>query len=161
MKTLLEVFYLRIMDSAVCYQRKRVDLTKKNGDPDLLIRSLIEHKFQTEAGEVQEEFLVHSTSWRYASGKVTLTYVAYSDELEFGRGKVKRLSLKELRKINVSQGQPRSSEGLERQVVAHAMRHISFLIKTDYQGQFKDAFTPRTKKVFKSLWVSLAGRVAF
>jgi hypothetical protein len=161
MKTLLEVFYLRIMDSAVCYHRKRVDLTRKRGDPDGLIRSLIERKFQTEAGEGQEQFLVHSTSWRYASGRVVLTYIAYSDELVFGRGKVKRLSLKELRKINISRGQPRSREGLERQVVAHAMRHIAFLIQTDYQGQYKETFTPRTRKIFKTLWVSLAGRLAF
>ncbi len=90
-----------------------------------------------------------------------LTYVAYSDELEFGRGKIKELTLTQLKKINLSRGTPRSHAGKERQVVAHALRHIAFLIKTDYQDQFKAAFTPRTRKVFKSLWVQLAGRLTF
>ena len=162
MKTMIEVFYLRIMGDTVCYQRKQVNLSKKGGDPDLLIQSLIQQKLQTSAGEVQEEFVVHSTSWRYTPpGKILLTYIAYSDELEFGRSEVNKLTLKQLRKINVSSGEPRSRAGLEKQVVAHGMRHISFLIKTDYRNEFKDAFTPTTRKVFKSLWVSLAGRVTF
>ncbi len=162
MQTIIEIFYLRLIDDTVCYQRKQVNLSNKSRDPDLLIQSLIQQKLQTSTGEAQEEFVVHSTSWRYMPpGKVMLTYIAYSDELEFGRGEVKKLTLNQLRKINVSSGQPRSRAGLEKQVVAHAMRHISFLIKTDHQNEFKDAFTPRTRKVFKSLWVSLAGRVAF
>lgn len=162
MKTFIEVFYLRIMENTVSYQRKLVNLSKRGGDPDALIQSLIQNKLQTSVGKVQKEFAVHSTSWRYASpGKIVLTYIAYSDELEFGRGTVKKLTLKELRKINVSTGQPRSKDGLEKRVVAHAMRHVSFLIKTDYANEFKDAFTPATRKVLKSLWVSLAGRVTF
>jgi hypothetical protein len=162
MKTMVEVFYLRIIADRVVYQRKQVDLSKKSGDPNALIQSFMQYKLQTSSGEQQKEFVVHSTSWHYAQpGKVILTYIAYSDELEFGRHAVKSLTLKDLKKINLSTGQPRSRAGLERQVVAHAMRHISFLIKTDYAGEFKDAFTPRSSRVFKSLWSSLAGRLAF
>ena len=161
MKIFLEVFYLRIMGQSVFYQRKQVNLSHKNKDPDALIQSLIQHKLHTSAGEVSREFLVHSTSWRYSRGKIILTYIAYSDELEFGRGTIKELTLKQLREINISRGSPRSSAGKERQVVAHAMRHIAFLIKTDYADQFKTAFTPRTRKVFRSLWVKLAGQLTF
>lgn len=162
MKTILEVYYLCLVGEAVLYQRKHFNLSNTRKDPDLLIPSLIQQKFQASAKEVQEEFTVHSTSWRYTRpGAVLLTYIAYSDEFEFGRGVVKKLTLQQLRKINISTGRPRSSEGVQRQVVAHAMRHLAFLIKTDYQNQFKDAFAPRTRKVFKSLWISLAGRVAF
>lgn len=158
----MEVFYLRIIDDTVCYQRKHVHLDHKGGEPDALIHSLIQHKMDISAGEANEAFVVHSTSWRYTPpGKVMLTYIAYSDELEFSRGTVKKLTLKELGKINISTGQPRTKAGLEKQVVAHAMRHISFLVKTDYAGEFKNAFTPRTRKVFRSLSSALAGRVAF
>jgi hypothetical protein len=90
-----------------------------------------------------------------------LSYIAYSDALEFGRGRLKNITLKQLRNINISTGQPRSPAGRERQVVAHAMRHISFLIRTDYRGEFKDVFTPRTRRIFRSLWISLAGRFTF
>jgi hypothetical protein len=160
MKIMLEVFYLRILDDKVHYQRKLVNLSNKKADPDRLIESLIQQDLQTASGPVKKEFVVHSTSWRYTPpGKVVLTYIAYSDELDFGRGKASHLTLKQLRKINISSGRPRSRLGLERQVVAHAMRHIAFLIKTDNRNEFKDAFTPRTRRIFKSLWVSLAGRV--
>jgi hypothetical protein len=162
MKIILEVFYMRIQANRVCYLRKQIHLSRSRGDPDTLLKSLLQQKLQTSAGVVEQEFMVHSTSWRYAAGgRIVLTYVAYSDELEFGRGRVKNITLKQLRKINISSGQPRSREGRERQVVAHAMRHISFLIKTDTRNEFANAFTPSTRKVFKSLWVSLAGRLTF
>ena len=162
MQIKMEVFYMRIVDNTVWYRHTQVNLDHKSRDPDALMQSLIQQNVKASAREASEEFVVHSTSWRYiAPGRVMLTYVAYSDELEFGRGKVKKLTLKQLKQINLSTGTLRSKAGLERQIVAHAIRHISFLIKTDYAGQFKDAFTPRTRGIFKSLWSSLAGRVAF
>jgi hypothetical protein len=166
MQIKMEVFYLRIVENTVWYRRTQVNLDSKSRDPNALIQSLIQQNADASAKEAREEFVVHSTSWRYiAQGTVMLTYIAYSDELEFGRGKgrgkVKKLTLKQLKQINVSRGTPRSKAGLERQIVAHAMRHISFLIKTDYAKQFKEAFTPKTRRIFKSLWSTLAGRVAF
>jgi hypothetical protein len=84
MKTVLEVFYLRVVGNRLCYRRKQADLSNRRTDPDSLIRSVIQHTLQTSKGEVQNEFVVHSTSWRYASpGKIVLTYIAYSDQLEF------------------------------------------------------------------------------
>lgn len=91
--------------------------------------------------------------------KIMLTYVAYSDELKFGKGKGGSLPLKKLKTITKKSRKPRSRAALEKQVVSHAMRHIAFLIKTDSQVDYKSALTPETKKVFESLWVALAGRV--
>ena len=88
-----------------------------------------------------------------------LTYVAYSDKLEFEKGKAKSLPLKKLKTITKKSRKPRSRAELEKDVVSHAMRHIAFLIRTDDQIDFDSALTPKTKKVFQSLWVSLAGRV--
>lgn len=151
MQMLMEVFYLRLIGNTVWYRRKQIDLGSKSTDPTALIQQ-----------NGQANFVVHSTSWQYMRpGKVMLTYIVYSDELEFGKGKVEKLPLKQLKRINVSTGVPRSEKGLERQVVAHAMRHISFLVKTDNAQEFKDAFTPRSRKVFKSLWSALAGHLAF
>jgi hypothetical protein len=162
MKVILEVFYMRIIGDKVHYQRRQFDLGKKGADPDTLVASLTQHQLHTSNSGRAGEFVAHSTSWRYTSPrKIVLTYIAYSDELTFASARVKRLTLKQLRKINISSGQPRSREGRERQVVAHGMRHISFLIKTDYRGEFKDAFAPRTRRIFRSLWVSLAGRLTF
>ena len=161
MKTILEIFYLRIVGDKVRYQRKQANLSRKGGDPNRKIQSLIQEKRSNSTGKVEEkEFVVHSTSWRYTKpDKIMLTYVAYSDELEFEKGKFHSLPLKKLKTITKKSRKPRSRAELEKQVVSHAMRHIAFLIKTDNQIDYKSALASETKKVFESLWVSLAGRV--
>jgi hypothetical protein len=160
MKTLLEIFYLRVVDDEVRYQRRQVSLSGTQADPDRVIHSLIRRKFHTPAGEVEEEFVVHSTSWRYAPpGEVILTYVAYSDELEFDAPEFKTLPLERLRMVDVSTPRPRSPDELEKQVVSHAMRHLAFLVKTDDENTLARVLTPETRKVFEALWVALAGRV--
>ena len=161
MQTILEMFYVRIIEDMVRFQRKQASLSQRGTSPDRVIQSLIREKRRDEAGKVEEqEFIVHSTSWRYAQpGKVILTYVAYSDDLEFKKGKSHGLSLKRLRTITKTSRPPRSKRALEKQVVSHAMRHIAFLIQTDSQSDFKSALKPETKKVFEKLWVSLAGKV--
>jgi hypothetical protein len=138
-----------------------VNLSKKGGDPDRTILSLIQEKNRDSAGEVEEqEFIVHSTSWRYEQpDKVTLTYVAYSDELEFDKGRSQSFALKKLRTITKKSQKPRTRVALEKKVVSHALRHIAFLIRTDPQTDFKRALRPETREVFEKLWVSLAGKL--
>lgn len=161
MQTILEIFYLRVAGKSVRYQRKLANLSRKGGDPDAKIRSLIQEKRQLDSGEVQEkEFIVHSTSWRYEQpDKVLLTYVAYSDELKFKRGTSHTLPLQKLRTITKNNKKPASQGELEKKVVSHAMRHIAFLIQSGDQEDFKSALKPATVKVFEKLWVSLAGEV--
>jgi hypothetical protein len=161
MKTILEIFYVRIKGSRVHYQRKEVNLSRKGRDPDRVILSLIQQKRHLASQEVEEkEFVIHSTSWRYERpSKVLLTYVAYSDELEFKNGAAQSMSLRQLRTITKTGWKPRSETELEKKVVSHALRHISFLVKTDQQIDFESAMSPETMEVFRKLWVSLAGRV--
>ena len=161
MKTILEIFYLRIMGRSVRYQRRLANLSRKGGDPDARIRSLIQEKRRLDSGEVEEkEFIVHSTSWRYEQpDRVLLTYVAYSDELQFNKGQSHQLALTKLRTITKNRKKPASKAELEKKVVSHAMRHIAFLIQTGDQEHFKRALKPETIKVFEKLWVSLAGEV--
>ena len=163
MQTILEIYYLRIIDDRVRYQRKQANLSRKGGEPNVMIQSLILEKRDDAEGSgkiEKREFVVHSTSWRYMKpSKVVLTYVAYSDELEFEKGKFQSLLLKNLRKLTRKSPRARTLAAEEKQVVAHAMRHIAFLIKTDNQIDFKSALNPETVKIFKKLWVSLAGRV--
>ena len=169
MKTVMEIFYLRVVGKSVRYQRKQADLSRRGGDPDRVIRSLIHEKRRASSGRVEEkEFIVHSTSWRYSKpNRVILTYIAYSDELEFKKGKAnnkannqaKTLPLKSLRTITKKSRKPRSRTELEKKVVSHAMRHIAFLIQTGDQDDFKSALQPETLKVFEKLWVSMAGKV--
>jgi hypothetical protein len=126
-----------------------------------MIRSIIHEKRRTDKGDVEEkEFIVHSTSWRYEQpGKIVLTYVAYSDELNFKKGKFHTLSLQHLKTITKRSKKPASKDEMERKIVSHAMRHIAFLIQSGDEEDFKSALKPETLKVFEKLWVSLAGKV--
>ena len=163
MKTILEVFYLRVVEDRVRYQRKEVNLSRKGSDPDQLMQSLLREKHHASArdeGPETREFLVHSTSWRYEPpGKVVLTYVAYSDEMEFDKGKWHSLPLKNLKTITKKSQKPRTQAAVEKRVVAHAMRHLAFLIQTEGVDDYERALAPETRKVFEELWVSLAGKV--
>ena len=159
MKTILEIFYLRIIGERVHYQRKKVNLSRKGSDPDTLLWSLIRQEFRERPAD-EQEFIIHSTSWRYERpGKVLLTYIAYSDELTFEKSKTKHLLLKNLGSITRNSRKPYSQTQLEKKVVSHAIRHIAFLVKTDDQTDFQSAMTPETIQTFEKLWVSLAGRV--
>ena len=126
-----------------------------------MIRTLIHEKRRASSGKVEEkEFIVHSTSWRYAKlGKVILTYVAYSDELKFEKGTPKSLPLKRIKSITRKSRKPASHTEMEKKVVSHAIRHIAFLIQTGDQDDFKSALTKKTIEVFEELWVSLAGEI--
>lgn len=161
MKTNLEIFYMRIIGKNVHYQRKVANLSKRGGNPEAMIQSLIREKRRADSGQVEEqEFIIHSTSWRYEQrGKIMLTYAAYSDELEFKTGTYKSLSLKKLRTIRKKSRKPRSQAELQNKVVSHAIRHIAFLLQTGDQENFRSALTPETVKVFETLWGNLAGEV--
>lgn len=160
MQTLLEIFYMRIINAEVSYRRKQVNLSEIGEDPNHIIQSLIQQKYHTSAGEIEDEFIIHSTSWRYSPpDKVILTYIAYSDELEFGQEEARNLPLDELRTVTISAPCPTSPDELEKQVVCHGIRHIAFLVKTDYQNTLKHVLTPSTIEVYEALWVALAGRV--
>lgn len=161
MKTILEIFYIRIVGRNIRYQRKVADLSKRGGDPDAMIQSLIREKRRAESGEVEEqEFIVHSTSWRYdLRGRIMLTYAAYSDELEFKKGAFKSLPLKKLRTLHKKSRKPRPQSELQNKVVSHAMRHIAFLLQTGDHDHFRSALAPKTAKVFETIWGNLAGEV--
>jgi hypothetical protein len=88
-----------------------------------------------------------------------LTYVAYSDELEFEKETYRSLPLKNLRRLTKNSRKPRSRTELENKVVSHGMRHLAFLIRTEAQIDFKSALRPGTREIFEKLWISLAGKL--
>lgn len=160
MQTHLEIFYMRILEGAVRYKRKQVCLNELSENPEQVIRSLIQQRYHVASAEIDEEFVIHSTSWRYTPpDKIILTYVAYSDELDLEREPTQKLPLYELRVITPSTPRPESPAELEKQVISHAVRHVAFLIKTDGNNGLKQVLAPQTVPVFEDLWIALAGQV--
>jgi hypothetical protein len=160
MQILLEIFYIQVVGDEVHYRRKQVDLSEAGEDPNRVIQSLIQQKYHIPSSKIEDEFVIHSTSWRYtAPDEIFLTYVAYSDEIDIDREPVQNISLEDLRVVTVSTPHPLSPAELEKQVVSHAMRHIAFLVKTDSENVLSKVLAPKTLEVFETLWVALAGRV--
>jgi hypothetical protein len=62
MKTILEIFYLRIVSKSVRYQRKDANLSRKGGDPDRMIQSLIQQKRRDDSGEAA--YCLSDPNWR-------------------------------------------------------------------------------------------------
>src|SRR5689334_12054751 len=103
MQTHLEIFYMRVLGDHLQYKRKEVCLTEVKENPEHVIQSLIQQKYQVASSEIESEFVIHSTSWRYASpDKIILTYVVYSDELDLEQEPTQKLPLCELRIITPS-----------------------------------------------------------
>jgi hypothetical protein len=160
MQTHLEIFYMRILGGDLRYKRKQVCLNEVTENPERIIQSLIQQKYHVPSDEIEAEFVIHSTSWRYAPpDKVILTYVAYSDDLELEHEPNQKLPLCELRIITPTTPRPNSPAELERQVVSHALRHMAFLVKTDSGNGLKQVLAPDTIPIFEELWIALAGQV--
>jgi hypothetical protein len=90
--------------------------------------------------------VVHSTSWRYEHGGLTLTYLAYSDEL----------SASDL--PHVLPRDARATGGGTASVVAHAVRHLAFLIGQEPK-KYGPALSPEALAFFGQVDPDVAGRI--
>lgn len=149
MRVLAEVLFARIGGGTLRFQVARFDLDRASGDPDDVVERFVEERLRgPDALRV-----VHSTSWRYESGRVVLSYLAYSDRLELG-GRSRRARLSALpdpeKKIR---GRDR-----DRAVAAHALRHLAFLAAQD-PATYEAKLSSATRRELRRLRPAAAGRV--
>lgn len=115
MRADVELFPARFEGDRLRYLASRMACASGT-DPDTTARSLMTGLFP----EVPlRRVLIHSTSWRYEHDCLTLTYLAYSDDLPFSE---LRLAL------------PRDAKAVGAgvaSVVAHAVRHLAFLARQE------------------------------
>lgn len=158
MKLHAEVFFTKIENSEVIYFRDHLDLSYKSKDPDLYVIKVVEnyaHKLKAEPGEL----IIHSTSWRCDSvNLIVLTYIVYSDYLDFSTKKAKKIEVEDLR-IATSEdvNKPKPVEISELHIVSHGLRHVSYLVKND--PLFKKRLKAETIGVFKEIDAVLAGKI--
>ncbi|WP_005036694.1 hypothetical protein [Holophaga foetida] len=134
-----------------------LDISHGAQDPDdMVLRSLMELQH---VGLSPQDCIIHSTSWRFESTpRLVLTYLVYTDHPGFPRGQARRVDLRQLDLAsNPDPARPRPTEIREEQVVAHGLRHLSFLIQT---GQLKNSgrLLPGSLDTFQALTGVLAGR---
>jgi len=90
--------------------------------------------------------VVHSTSWRYEHGSLLLTYLAYSDDLPFH---------------GLPDVLPREGNAVGAgvaSVVAHAIRHLAFLVREE-PDRYGRALSTETLAHLERIEPKVAGRI--
>ncbi len=152
-KVTLELFLVSPAgDQAVAYGRLSSDLSRDSADPDTIARRL--------AAPTCAPAVLHSTSWRWEkNGTLVLTYLAYSEDPKCRTAEPLRLAWSDLLPPQSTDPQkPRPAEIREQDVLAHGIRHLTFLVRYSADRRIAEALSPRSLQFFQSMCGQLAGR---
>jgi hypothetical protein len=152
-KDVLELFVVSpTADGGVSYGRRTAVLNKKSGDPDTVVHALLKN--------ICKPALLHSTSWRWEKdGTLTLTYLAYSEDPRCASVETQKLAYAEILPPQTTDPlKPRPAEIREHDVLAHGLRHITFLMRYSSDDRIRQAVSENSLKFFQGLCGQLAGR---
>lgn len=155
MKVRLEIFLVTLAQEGevIRYAKLIEDLTARNVDPDNAAREMARPHGATA--------LLHSTSWRWEQdGTIVLTYLAYFERLDVGGLKPVPLPRNALAPPPPTDPQrPRPTIIREQDVLAHGIRHLSFLVRYARDERILATLSPRSLSFFKAVCGQLAGRL--
>jgi hypothetical protein len=139
-------------DQAIAYGRVSSNLSRDSADPDEVARGL--------APPACEPAILHSTSWRWEKdGTLVLTYLAYSEDPKCATSEPSRLAWADLLPPQSTDPQkPRPAEIRSEDVVAHGVRHLTFLVRYSADRRIAEALSPQSLRFFQSMCGQLAGR---
>jgi hypothetical protein len=152
-KATLELFLVSPAgDKTMAYGRLPANLSKDTSDPDTVARSLVP--------PACSPAILHSTSWRWEkNGTLVLTYLAFSEDPKCGAAEPLRLAYSELVPPQSTDPQkPRPATIREQDVLAHGIRHITFLVRYSADRRIAEALSPQSLEFFQSMCAQLAGR---
>lgn len=159
MKVQLEVFFTKMSEDKILFSRKSLDISKKSGNPDIYVDDLVEklsEKFKID----KERCIVHSTSWRCAHcDLISLTYIVYSDFLDFGENKVSSIPISELSLAEGNINKPHPTHLEEKHIVAHALRHVGMLVKKNPET-YRPTIVKNSFEAFNQIAIALAGKIS-
>jgi hypothetical protein len=112
----VEVLLLSLGNDRLCYRALRAPVGNAM-QPDSVVRELFDDL---------SDGLIHSTSWRFESGQLLLTYVVLPDPRPSGRRS--RVPTRIARGCRAAAPSPIADVA---EVAAHACRHLAFLVRTD------------------------------
>lgn len=156
----LEIFFTKLHEDKIVYHRHTLDITGAQENPDNIILKLVSDETKETPNMIDDEFVIHSTSWRYENGGITITYLVYSDSVDFSNHPTKELLTKDfiIAKSENSK-KPRPKEINEENVLSHAIRHLGFLIKTDEREKYVGAISSENIKMLEKAYPALAGEI--
>jgi hypothetical protein len=157
----LEFFFTKIFDRTVSYWKNTIDISGARTNPDDIVLQILENKLKESPEILKEDYIVHSTSWRYEErDSIVLTYLIYSDFMDFGNNKIKNMPFSNLRlAISTSHKRPRPKVITEENVISHAIRHLAFLIKNGNHDGYKKSLSKETLRKLKELKDIPAGEI--
>lgn len=133
MKISLELWFAKIVGDKVLFERQETDISDTSDSPDKIVRQRIT-QLSGEISVAADECIIHSTSWRFdvLQSRVILTFLVYADKLNFKEGSASSLDLGDLVMANSeSPSHPVPKVFSDSHVLAHALRHLSFLAGKD------------------------------
>jgi hypothetical protein len=135
------------------YVRRSTSLSTRTRDPDAVARDMV--------GGIATPAILHSTSWRWEKeGTIVLTYLAYCENGEFHGAEPVQVRWDRLAPPAATDPQhPRPAEIREEDVLAHGLRHLSFLIRYARDARLAAALSPRSLTFFAAICGQLAGRL--
>ena len=152
-KVTLELFLVSPTgDKTIAYGKLSSDLSRDSADPDAVARGLV--------APACRPAILHSTSWRWEQdGKLVLTYLAYSEDPKCGVAEPSRLAWSDLLPPQSTDPQkPRPAEIREQDVLAHGIRHLTFLVRYSVDRRIAEALSAHSLQFFQSMCGQLAGR---
>jgi hypothetical protein len=137
----------------VRYVRRITEFSNGARDPDSVARELV--------SGIASPAILHSTSWRWEKDRtIVLTYLAYCEDGQFHAAEPVRLPWSRLAPPPTTDPQrPRPAEIREVDVIAHGLRHLSFLVRYARDGRMAEALSPRSLAFFATMCGQLAGRL--
>ena len=136
----------------LAYGRRLANLSRDSSDPDTVARGLI--------APGCDAAILHSTSWRWEKdGTLILTYLAFSEAPGCLAAEPSRLRWSELvPPQSTDPKKPRPAEIREQDVLAHGIRHITFLVRYSTDRRIVAPLSSRSLNFFQSMCAQLAGR---
>jgi hypothetical protein len=150
---ILELFVVSPAEGeTLAYGKRAAEMSRDGGDPDLVARSLL--------APGCEAAVLHSTSWRWErDGKLVLTYLAFSESPGCRGLEPSRMSWSDLMPPqSTDPKKPRPAEIREQDVLAHGIRHLTFLVRYSSDRRLAEALSPQSLSFFRSMCAQLAGR---
>jgi hypothetical protein len=162
MKSFLEIFFVTaVSHECIRYCKRHIDISKDDRNPDDIVyeAATLSSDFAPKIGK--DQFVSHSTSWRYErDGSIYLTYLVYSEYLNFGEYKSNILSINDMEMSqSASATKPRPENLKEKHVVWHGMRHLSHLVENSPGGIFHTTIGSKSQLLFSKILPALAMKI--
>jgi len=152
-KVALELFIVTpSADRTLAYGVRTADLSQDSSDPDTIAGSLMPLACNPA--------ILHSTSWRWEkNGTLILTYLAFSEDSKCRDSEPSMLPWSELLPPQTTDPKkPRPSKIHQRDVLAHGIRHITFLVRRSPDPRIAAALSQESLRFFRAMCGQLAGR---